>query len=368
MARPVSRVGLPVAALVLLAVAVATMWPARRGFAFDDFVAPLINAKTARCTIVVKTKDMPARTITAYFRGAVQRQESKAMGSVMIFDDESGTMLTLVEQQRTAQILQAVNRDPKQPVSQGFLQSIRDQLIGMKDDKEVIRKSLGERVVAGRTLIGYRVTNPAGDMEIWGDRETGMPHSIEARMAAFPNVVMTYTDFEFDLELDDALFSLTPPAGYTVTRDTIDVSLPTEDDLVAGLREFAELNDGVYPDELTMAEAIKLSTKVRMQLAGESTEKADQEKANQEMMRLIKLVGRGFNFPLLQGREAGATYAGRGVKSDAGETPIFWYKPAGGDAYRIIRADLTVVEADKAPEAKDAQRFAPAADATTEKN
>ena len=57
-----------------------------------------------------------------------------------------------------------------------------------------------------------------------------------------------------------------------------------------------------------------------------------------------------------------------GVKSNAGETPIFWYKPAGGDVYRVIRADLTVVEADNAPEAKDAQRFAPVTDPTAERN
>jgi outer membrane lipoprotein-sorting protein len=363
MARPVSRVGFPVAALVLLAVALATMWPAKRGFAFEDLVRPLVEAKTARCTIVVKIKDMPAHTITAYFRGKVHRQESKAMGTVNIFDEESGTMLTLIEGQHVAQVLQSVNRDPKQAASQGFLQSIRDQLIGMKDDKQIVRRSLGEQVIAGLKMVGYRVTSPAMDMKIWGDRETGLPYAIETRMAAFPTAELTFTDFEFDMPLDAALFSLTPPAGYTVRRDTIDVSQPTEDDLVAALREFAKANDGAYPDELSMTEAIKLSTKMRVLLMRESTEKADQE-----MNRLIKLLGRSFNFPLVQGRDADTAYAGRGVKSNAGETPIFWYKPAGGDVYRVIRADLTVVEADNAPEAKDAQRFAPVTDPTAERN
>jgi outer membrane lipoprotein-sorting protein len=339
------------------------MWPARRGFAFDDLVRPLVDAKTARCTIVVQIKDMPAHTITAFFRGKLHRQEHKAMGTVMIFDEESGTMLTLIEGQHVAQILQSVNRDPKQAVSQGFLQSVRDHLIGMQDDEQVVRISLGEQVIAGRPMVGYRVTTPAMDMKIWGDRETGLPYAMEVQMAAFPNADITLTDFEFDLPLDDALFSLTPPEGYTVRRDTIDVSQPTEEDLIAALQEFAKLNDSSYPDELSMTEAIKLSTKVRMQLMRDSTEKADQE-----MNRLIKLLGRSFNFPLLQGREAEATYAGRGVKSDPGETPIFWYKPAGSDAYRVIRADLSVVEADKAPEVKDAQRFAPAAEPTAERN
>jgi hypothetical protein len=346
--------GFPVAALVLLAIALATMWPAKRGFAFEDLVAPLINAKTARCTIVVKMKDMPAQAITAYFRGKVHRQEFRAMGFAMIFDEESGKMLTLVESAKTAMILQSVNRDAKAPANQGFLQSMRDQLVGLNDDQQVERRSLGEKTAAGRRLVGYRVVNPAMRMDIWGDEDTGLPYSIEARMAAFPNVEMTFAEFEFDVDLDDSLFSLTPPVGYTVTRDTIDVSPPTEEDLIAGLREFAKLNDGVYPDEITMTEAIKLSAKVRTQLAGESTEKADQEAS-----RLVKLMGRSFNFPLLQVRGAEAAYAGRGVTQEDGERPIFWYKPAGSEKYRIIRADLSVVEADAAPEVEDAQPFSP---------
>ena len=42
--------------------------------------------------------------------------------------------------------------------------------------------------------------------------------------------------------------------------------------------------------------------------------------------------------------EADAHYAGKGVKVDATDTPIFWYRPEGKAKYRVIRADLSVVD------------------------
>ena len=49
-----------------------------------------------------------------------------------------------------------------------------------------------------------------------------------------------------------------------------------------------------------------------------------------------------------------AHYAGKGVTKDQKDRPILWYKPQGKSVYRVIYADLSVREADKAPEVKDA--------------
>ncbi len=35
-------------------------------------------------------------------------------------------------------------------------------------------------------------------------------------------------------------------------------------------------------------------------------------------------------------------YAGKDVKLDTPDRPIFWYKPTGADKYRVIHADLSV--------------------------
>jgi hypothetical protein len=54
-------------------------------------------------------------------------------------------------------------------------------------------------------------------------------------------------------------------------------------------------------------------------------------------------------------READAHYAGKGIKLGAADTPIFWYRPTDAEKYRVIYADLSVREADRAPSVPNAQ-------------
>ena len=60
-------------------------------------------------------------------------------------------------------------------------------------------------------------------------------------------------------------------------------------------------------------------------------------------------IGRGFMFAMELPEAADAHYAGRGVELDQPDRPIFWYKPEGAKAYRVIYADLSVKEAEPRP-------------------
>ena len=53
-------------------------------------------------------------------------------------------------------------------------------------------------------------------MSLWGDPKTGLPVRIEMTMAMMPNVKITMSDFEFNVDMDESLFSVEPPAGYEV--------------------------------------------------------------------------------------------------------------------------------------------------------
>ena len=56
------------------------------------------------------------------------------------------------------------------------------------------------------------------------------------------------SNFRYDMELDPSLFSLEPPAGYTVHN--MEMTMPVEDDLVNILRLIAEHNDGTFPSAI----------------------------------------------------------------------------------------------------------------------
>ena len=60
-------------------------------------------------------------------------------------------------------------------------------------------------------------------------------------------------------------------------------------------------------------------------------------------------VNRGLRFVVHLPTAADAHYAGKGVKVDATDTPIFWYRLEGKAEYRVIRADLSAVEVDSPP-------------------
>jgi len=51
-------------------------------------------------------------------------------------------------------------------------------------------------------------------------------------------------------------------------------------------------------------------------------------------------------------------YAGANARLGERDRPIFWYKPIGSEAYRVIYADLSVRDTNEAPKIPDAIRVA----------
>jgi hypothetical protein len=78
-----------------------------------------------------------------------------------------------------------------------------------------------------------------------------------------------------------------------------------------------------------------------------------------QMQELLK-TGWGLRFAVQLPPESNAHYAGRDVKLDAPDRPIFWYRPAGAEEYRVIRADLSVNQQKTPPDVSGAVRLTPA--------
>ena len=75
----------------------------------------------------------------------------------------------------------------------------------------------------------------------------------------------------------------------------------------------------------------------------------DREAASQNFMEAQRRVGRGLDFANQLPPATDSHYAGKGVKLGTPDKPIFWYRPKDAKKYRVIYADLTVREADAAP-------------------
>jgi hypothetical protein len=171
-----------------------------------------------------------------------------------------------------------------------------------------------------------------------------------------PRSTVTLSHFEVNVKLDDALFELTLPAGYTTQTFDLDATTPNEQDLVLALKFAAQVNGGEFPATLDSAGMQKILFSHL-----DAVTKGKKDKSNETMQRLMKdavVLGRGYQFALEDLPEsADAYYSGKGVKQGTADTPIFWYKPQGIQQYRIIHADLSIQTKETAPDAGKSQKI-----------
>lgn len=313
MRSPVSRVS--AAAIFVLAITGVALWFHAGGTtpAFADFIAPILEAKTAKFKVTTVIKGPPAVTTAGEVMvlGATRsRQEietemampdkSKARESakskmVMIFDWGQGKSITLVPETKQAMVVSLANMTKEQAAQQDPFTWFRSVLLDAKDKPDVKREPLGEKEIDGRRVVGFRVSTKGMVVNLWGDPKTGMPVLAEATMALFPNAKMTMSDFVFDVKLDESSFSIDPPAGYTVQKMNVDASLPEEKDLIAMFRQYSKLLDGQFPDSLdfqTMMQTVgkMIGMKAGIQALREKLDSGKEKLSEEERRKFEELM------------------------------------------------------------------------------
>ncbi|MEN0110952.1 MAG: hypothetical protein AAF805_09535 [Planctomycetota bacterium] len=354
MARPVPRVGVPVAAIAMLAASLAMLRPTP-GYALEQFVNALAEARSMSGRITASMKGQAVRSFDTVTQGNVWRHdvigEDGQPGEVTIGDEEAGTITSIDHAGRSVRINRTINAGPDDKPEGDFVRFLVDRLRGVEDNR-FEQESLGEEVRDGKRLVGFRVVGRGSELVLWGDPETGLPHSITSRMASFPEVVTTFSDIEFDTPIDDTTFDDTPPGGYAVTTTTMDLSLRTEAGLIKALRLHAEMSGGSLPETLDFAAAHQLLERCRE--AWSDLPEARREAKTDETEALVRL---GFAYALMRPAEENAHWAGAGVKLGEASRPVFWRQPGGVGPWRVIDADLEVREADTPPSVPGAKRL-----------
>jgi len=202
-------------------------------------------------------------------------------------------------------------------------------------------ETLGRRQIDGRTLEGFRVTEDDATTTVWLDPKTGELARAELEFAHSPGMNLIMTDFQFDVPLDDSLFSLEPPEGYTPLNEDLqaDMAEVGEQDLIAFLRLWSSwTTDKTFPPTLVGPEI----SKIAMQMAREG-KFTGAEAAGYDVNQQAQIMYRGMVF--MGKLPAGSwRYAGQNVPFGDPTTPIFWYRPEGSPTYRVIYADLSVLD------------------------
>ena len=301
--------------------------------AYAQVVAEIRNARTVVYTLITQTNQGNGETVKTdmAYKEPGHLRASTVDGYVCIADFTSGKMMSIVPQGGYT----IGDLNSLQPTGNpGPFASIE----AMKNLPAKADENLGTKEIDGIACNGYRVTQGDLTSMIWLDAKTGDLVQVEHKYASAPGMNTIIKNIRFDVELEDSLFSMTPPAEYKLMGVEMksDAAIQTEETFVAWLGWWANGNtDGTFPPIVAGTEIAKVCMDMARQgkLKGSTWDKAD----TQLMFNALLFVA---NLP----KESKWRYAGNGVKVNTPDTPIFWYRPAGSENYRVIYADLTVHE------------------------
>jgi len=346
MKHPMSRYA--AAACVVAALAWLLLPGAGRALAFEKVVEAVVTAKSARFHMDVNVEGQAKESAEAMFL-APARYRMELGKVVSLTDFGAAKMLTLVPDQKQAVVFNLKHA----PQGQAALDQINHferlrQLL--QDQKLPAYERLGEKTIDGHKAQGFRLVSPIGTSTLWGDARTGDPVRIETVYTGVPRTEVVMTRFEMNVELKPDLFALDVPKDYKVKSFDIEASKPEEKDFVQSLRTCAELSGGAFPDALDTQSVMKLMIAAALGKAKDGPKDEDIDR----LMKQSITIGRGLQFALTLPAAADAHYAGKGVKKDTPNRPIFWYRPEGSQRYRVVDATLNASDDGAAPKVEGA--------------
>jgi outer membrane lipoprotein-sorting protein len=308
--------------------------------AYAQVVTAIKKARTVVFTQITQDNQGSSETIKTDFayKEPGHLRTSTIDGYVAIVDFTSGKMISIVPQGGYS--LGNLNSSHTTG-SDCLLASIE----AMKNLPEKADEELGAREIDGIDCDGYKVTQGDLTTDVWIDAKTGDLVQVEQKYASTPGMNKIIKNIKFDVELNDSLFSLTPPAGFKQFGAEMksDSSAETEETFISWLRWWTGATvDETFPPMVAGSELAKVIMDMGQQgkLKGELWKNVDPQQMLYAMLFVSKLPA-----------DSNWRYAGNGVKINTPDTPIFWYRPAGSEKYRVIYADLTIRElpADQLP-------------------
>jgi outer membrane lipoprotein-sorting protein len=323
---------LAAAAVIIIAVVVGLNFlgvMGKGGVVWADVIKPIFTAKTVKYDMVIGQEGTGA-VITDMVKGSRIHRTLAGINQAAVIDLETSKILTLEENTKTATYIDLKNL----PQIKNYLELLRNLISKLENTPGFEVKKLGEKNIDGREAVGFLATCPGVEVTIWADAKTASPIQVEQKEN---NLNIICKNFQFDLPMDDSLFSMDVPAGYKLQQMNIDLTGSTEEDFIAGLRLLAEIDDGVFPEDISIEYFVKNAVQMGKKIEALKLSDDESMKAGEKITKLITFI-RFFNVK----NEGQWHYAGSGVKlGDAGKA-IFWYKPKESKTWRVIYGDLSV--------------------------
>ena len=324
-------VKLTAATVVIMAVTFGILeFRGTSSIAWADVVEPLLNARTAILDNIIIGPDGSQTVIHDEMMGSrIRRTVSNIVDTDIIIDLEQKTMLMLDHGDKTALTIELAGLDNVG----NYLQKLQNLVVRLQASADFSVENQGSQEINGIEYVVFVAHDDNQTVTIWADPETALPVRIEYKT---PNMQITHDNMQFDIELEEARFSMEIPDGYVAQDTGIDFKDSSESGFVETLRIWAEIiEDGQFPDSIDLADVVKIDPKFDegLKRAGLTEE---------QQLEVATRWGQGYVFIRFFKGQGQWHYAGQGVKLGDGGKAIFWYQPQDSETWRVIYGDLRV--------------------------
>ena len=191
-----------------------------------------------------------------------------------------------------------------------------------------------------KNIVMPKLTLSMGDFG--GDENVGAGSGIgSARgsgLGISEDTTITMYDFQWDVELDESLFSLEPPEGYALEQIYPDDNPVDDNSLVHILGFWAEMRGGEFPDEQEINDPEAFKPLIIEKYNGNSDPNEEFNQARDEVNRVLG----GIFIVQKKKVDGGWGYNGEGVVLGEAERIICWWFDEGTEGYKAIFGDLSI--------------------------
>jgi outer membrane lipoprotein-sorting protein len=218
-----------------------------------------------------------------------------------------------------------------------------------KDFRDGTEKDLGRFKLNGRETVCFEISKDNRKITVWADPNTALPIQIEEisdENGERKKIVRS--DIRFDMEFDEQLFSMKPPADYClIDLETQRIQTPfelTEQHLIEGLAVYPKYLDGKFNTRYMGGRPLTEEVRKKCKANVKKIENWSDEDAKKSSLgcEFIERLPEGSDYQ----------YVGEDVKFGDANTPVCWWKPPGSKTYRVVYGDLSIrdVEPNDLPE------------------
>ena len=329
-----------VAAAAVLAIIALSTIKGGGSIAFAKVMEQIRKASACTYTMTIMTEGQPTmRMKTSYKDPGRMRMESSTPGApgnaTSIADINKKKLILLQPLSKQCFTFDLTGNTTPSPQSAQI--NLFEDLRRIPDSGA---KPIGTKEIGGIKAVGFHASQAGMSYTIWADPGQPKILLIEYESENIKGMKGEISDFNFDAQLDDSIFSVDPPEGYAVTNGkSLKMESPSEETFIKFLRKWAEDTEGdLFLPSLDQAGMMKSG------MARKKTAPKPPTAMGQEFMKQVHESTIGLMFVMQMTKANDFHYAGEGITLGEAQKPICWYKPTGSQNYRVIYGDLSIRE------------------------